>query len=174
MRKILLIIIVFLCVSCQETHKKKAAVFEDYIDSVGNDYDSNDNVVAIPFTVKEGVKIVPVTINDLIGVDMIIDTGCSGAMISLSEARYLIEKGSLTIDDVIGEGRSKIADGSIVENMVVRLNKITIGDELTATDVVATVSNSISAPLLLGNEVLDRVKTIAIDNDNQLILFLLR
>lgn len=163
-----------MCVSCQETHKKKAAVFEDYIDSVGNDYDSNDNVVAIPFTVKEGVKIVPVTINDLIGVDMIIDTGCSGAMISLSEARYLIEKGSLTIDDVIGEGRSKIADGSIVENMVVRLNKITIGDELTATDVVATVSNSISAPLLLGNEVLDRVKTIAIDNDNQLILFLLR
>lgn len=174
MRRILLIITVLLCVSCQETSKKGAAVFEDFIDSVENDYDSNDNVVAIPFNVKEGVKVVPVTINDLIGVDMIIDTGCSGAMISLSEARYLVEKGSLTIDDVIGEGQSKIADGSIVENMFVRLKKITIGDELTATDVVATVSNSISAPLLLGNEVLDRVKTIAIDNENQLILFLLR
>lgn len=135
-----------------------------------NDYNES-NIVAIPFNVKNGVKTVPVTINDVIGVDMIVDTGCSGALISVSEARYLAEKGALTIDDLLGAENIVIADGSIVENMVVHLKKLSIGGKLTATDVTATVSNNIQAPLLLGNEVLNRVKSIAIDNEKRQILF---
>lgn len=135
-----------------------------------NDYNES-NIVAIPFNVKNGVKTVPVTINDVIGVDMIVDTGCSGALISVSEARYLAEKGALTIDDLLGAENIVIADGSIVENMVVHLKKLSIGGKLIATDVTATVSNNIQAPLLLGNEVLNRVKSIAIDNEKRQILF---
>lgn len=135
-----------------------------------NDYNES-NIVAIPFNVKNGVKTVSVTINDVIGVDMIVDTGCSGALISVSEARYLAEKGALTIDDLLGAENTVIADGSIVENMVVHLKKLSIGGKLTATDVTATVSNNIQAPLLLGNEVLNRVKSIAIDNEKRQILF---
>lgn len=144
----------------------------EIVDTVAADDDYHESdIVAIPFKVKNGVKMVSVTINDVIGVDMIVDTGCSGALISQSEARYLAEKGALTIDDVVGSGKSVIADGSIVENTVVHLNKLTIGGRLTATDVTATVSNNIQAPLLLGNEVFNRVKAIAIDNEKQLILF---
>lgn len=133
--------------------------------------ETEDNIVAVPFQVRNGVKTISVTINDVIGVDMIVDTGCSGALISVSEARYLAEKGALTIDDVVGTNHSVIADGSIVEDMVVHLNKLTIGGKLTATDVTATVSKNIQAPLLLGNEILNRVKAIGIDNEKQLILF---
>lgn len=115
-----------LFVSCNGNESKKVAVFEDYEDSIGYEEenesgDLDNNVVAIPFSVVDGVKVVEVTINDAIGVNMIIDTGCSGAMISLSEARYLVEKGALTIDDVVGEGQSMVADGRIVANMMVRL-----------------------------------------------------
>lgn len=165
--------------ACNNSKEKKVAVFEELVDSTEySDYEDNSintsNIVAIPFIVENGVKYVDVKINDAIGVNMIIDTGCSGAMISLSEARYLVEKGTLTVDDVVGESKSLVADGRLVDNMIVRLHKITIGDKLSAENVMATISSNIDAPLLLGNEVLDRVKTIAIDNENQAILFYLK
>lgn len=176
------IVCVFICFSCGKDKERRAAVFEDTETSDVNfeepsdieEVELEDDVVSIPFKEQGGVKTVEVNINDAIGVDMIVDTGCSGALISLSEARYLAEKGALSPDDIIGSSKSMIADGSIVENTVVVLRKLTIGGKLEATDVEATVSENISAPLLLGNEVLGRVKSISIDNDNKCILFKLR
>lgn len=182
----------FLSLGCSENKDKRVAVFDtvdayndtlpsydDYGDTTYYEEDDDysieeeypNNVVAIPFSVSGGVKTLPVTINGLINVNMIVDTGCSGCLISLSEARYLFEKGQLTEADFIGVGQSVIADGSIVENMVVRLKKIEIGGKLQATDITATVSENVAAPLLLGNEVLDRVRSISIDNESQCILF---
>lgn len=181
----------FSSLGCSSNKDKRVAVFDSidtYNDTIptyseygDTSYYNNDdyhtkreypnNTVAIPFSVKGGVKTLPVTINGIINVDMIVDTGCSGCLISLSEARYLYEKGQLTEEDFIGVGQSMIADGSIVENMVVRLKKIEIGRKLQASNITATVSENVAAPLLLGNEVLDRVRSISIDNENQCVLF---
>lgn len=184
----------FLCFSffgCSGNKDKRVAVFDSLVtyndtmqfyNEYGDTsyYDNEDyytegeypnNTVSIPFSVKGGVKTLPVTINGIINVDMIVDTGCSGCLVSLSEAIYLYEKGQLTEDDFIGVGQSMIADGSIVENMVVRLKKIEIGGKLQASDITATVSENVAAPLLLGNEVLDRVRSISIDNEKQCVLF---
>lgn len=181
----------FSSVGCSSNQDKRVAVFDSidtyndtllsYDDYGDTSYYDNDNfytpdkdpnnIVAIPFSVIGGVKTLPVTINGIINVDMIVDTGCSGCLISLSEARYLFEKGQLTDDDFIGIGQSTIADGSIVENMVVRIKKIEIGGKLQASNIAATVSRNVAAPLLLGNEVLDRVRAISIDNESQCILF---
>ncbi|MBO4664835.1 MAG: retroviral-like aspartic protease family protein [Bacteroidaceae bacterium] len=174
---ILIICILFLYSCGNSNDTKKVAVFEELVDSSDEEEyadtiaSSHDYVFAVPFKEVAGVKTIEVKINDVIGVDMIVDTGCSGVLISLSEVKYLIEKGTLTRDDIVGTGRSQIADGSIVENDMVRLNRITIGSRLTVDDVVATVSNNIKAPLLLGNGVLDRVESISIDNKNKHILF---
>lgn len=168
----LLVVLAFIAIctmSCGNNGNIKAVpVFEEYTDDSFND---ESDIVAIPFIVQDGVKLVDVEINDAIKVKMIVDTGCSGALISLSEARYLAEIGSLTADDILGEGQSMVADGRIVVNAMVRLKKLTIGGQLKALDVTATVSDNISAPLLLGNEVLDRVKSIVIDNEENQILF---
>lgn len=176
----LLIVLSFLtlagCKSKNDTNTSvsfySAADYEsDGAETSGSDFSGNGEVIAVPYRMEGGVKKVNVTINDVIGVDMIVDTGCSGALISLSEARYLAEKGALTSDDILGTTQSQIADGSIVENGVVLLRKVSIGGKITATDVTATVSENLNAPLLLGNEVLDRVKSISIDNEGQQILF---
>ncbi len=127
----------------------------------------------IPFTEKGGVKFVDVKVNG-IGFEMIFDTGCSATLISVAEANYLYQKGLLTADDILGKSSSQIADGSIVVNTVVRLREVIIADKIFAPDVTATVSNNVNAPLLLGNEVLDRLATITIDNDMQTIHFKLR
>ena len=120
-------------------------------------------------------KYVHVKVNG-VGWDMIFDTGCSGTLLSLSEARYLAAKGLLLEQDILGKTHSQIADGSIVENMVVNLRQVSIitndGNSIDCHNVKATVSNNINAPLLLGNEVLDEVAyDYTGDNTNKVIHF---
>lgn len=166
MRKLYIcaIAIVTLLVSCVNDKERKKPV---YVDTDTELYDDGeDSVIIVPFKEVCGVKTVDVKINGSICVDMIFDTGCSGTLISLSEARYLVEKGLLTKDDFLGVTHSQIADGSIVENMVVNLKEVVIGDKIVCPDVKATVSNNVEAPLLLGNEVFDRMTQLTIDNEN--------
>lgn len=184
MRYLTLLFIAILFSSCNE--KKKSPAFYDNgvdteLDSVAYDYESSSDyeqmsdteIVSIPFTEKNGVKYVKVSVNGF-GFEMIFDTGCSGTLISVAEANYLYEKGYLTQNDFIGVSQSQIADGSIVENMVINLKEVILDGKIRCTDVTATVSANNNAPLLLGNEVLNRVTAYAVDNENQTINFKLK
>ncbi len=159
--------------ACNSNPKQRPIYYEsgDIVES--SDYSSYGNVKHIRFREEGGVKFVPVTING-VGLEMIFDTGCSGTLISLAEAEYLFQKGLLTEDDIVGRTHSMIADGSIVENMVITLKSVVIDDQILCDDVQATVSQNVNAPLLLGNEVLDRVATITIDNDSKELIFKLK
>lgn len=177
-------LVVVLLTAC--TGEKKKPVFYDngvnvesdtlaYENEISDDYNqmTDSKVISIPFTEKSGVKYVNVSVNGF-GFEMIFDTGCSGTLISVSEANYLYEKGFLTKDDFIGVTQSQIADGSIVENMVVNLKEVVLDGKIRCTDVTATVSSNNNAPLLLGNEVLNRVAAYAVDNENKTINFKLK
>lgn len=129
--------------------------------------------IVVPYREEGGVKIIAVKVNG-IGLDMIFDTGCSNTLISIAEANYLYLKGLLTDEDILGTTHSIIADGSIVENAVVNLDEVIIADKIICSNVQATVSNNMSAPLLLGNEVLNRAASYTIDNINKAILFKLK
>lgn len=156
-----------------ETNTETDSVASD--DEMSADYDQmeNSDIIAIPFTEKGGVKYVNVSVNGF-GFEMIFDTGCSGTLISAAEANYLYQKGYLTKDDIIGVTNEQIADGSIVENMVINLKEVVLDGKIRCTDVTATVSANNQAPLLLGNEVLNRVAAYAVDNENQTINFKLK
>ena len=159
--------------SCES--EKKKPVYVDMDSSMSEEilYAQSGDEIVVPFRNENGVKYVPVKVNG-VGFEMIFDTGCSGTLISLAEADYLYKKGLLTRDDILGKTKSQIADGSIVENMVVNLEEVVIDDKIRCVNVQATVSNNINAPLLLGNEVLDRLAIIAIDNENQTLNFILK
>lgn len=184
-----LLIIVLAClfaVSCGTGDKKKVvfdSVSDDMemeTDSVCSDADvssdytkTQSDVISVPFKNVGGVKALDVTINGM-KLEMIFDTGCSGALISISEARYLYEKGRITDDDFIGMTKSRIADGSIVEDMVINLREVIIADKILCEDVEATVSLNSNAPLLLGGEILNRVAAYSVDNENNVINFKLK
>lgn len=142
-------------------------------DTTETNYAQSGQEIIVPFRNENGVKFVQVKVNG-VGFDMIFDTGCSGALISVAEANYLYQKGKLTEEDFLGTERSQIADGSIVEDMVVNLKEVVINDQILCPNVQATVSSNINAPLLLGNEVLDRLATITIDNTNETLNFKLK
>ena len=54
-------------------------------------YDA-DSEVAVPFVEQRGVKLIDVTVNRQFTVKMILDSGCSGTLISIAEAKYLYER----------------------------------------------------------------------------------
>lgn len=177
-------LIVLLLFSCNE--KKKSLSFYDNTDivedSIGeNEFLSNTTIsynsseeVEVPFTEKGGVKLIDVTVNRKFTVKMILDSGCSSTLISMAEAKYLYDKGCITQDDILGTTKSQIADGTIVEDMVINLKELIIGGEIACSNVTAIVSSNTQAPLLLGNEVLDRAPSYSVDNQNKVIKFKLR
>ena len=133
-----------LLMSCGE--KKKHLAYYDSADAmadsiVGEDLtDGGDNSefselsaseVSVPFEEKSGVKLIDVTVNGQFTVKMILDSGCSGTLISIAEAKYLYDKGCFSQDDILGVSNSQIADGSIVENMVINLKELVIGNKIS-------------------------------------------
>lgn len=139
-------------------------------DTSAEDNESNETVF-IPFEEQNGVKLIDVMVNGQFTVKMILDSGCSGTLISIAEAKYLYEKGCITEEDILGTAQLQIADGSIVENMVINLRELVIGNQISCSNVTATVSANAQAPLLLGNEVLNRALTYSVDNVNKVIIF---
>lgn len=169
-------------ISCSQKKKQlsfydnndiEADTLEYTSDKITVTYDSDEEVV-IPFEEQSGVKLIDVTVNRQFTVKMILDSGCSGTLISIAEAKYLYEKGCFTQDDILGTTKSQIADGSIVENMVINLRELVIGNQISCSNVIATVSANAQAPLLLGNEVLNRAPSYSVDNENKVIKFKLR
>ena len=143
------------------------------VDSNTFDFSEGKKEFIIPYKESKGVKIIAVKVNG-VGLEMIFDTGCSGTLISIAGANYLYQKGLLTENDFLGISKSMIADGSIVENMVINLKEVIIADQIFCPNVEATVSKNIDAPLLLGNEILNRTESYTIDNINRTIIFKLK
>lgn len=162
--------IFFACSSCSEKKKKKAVynAIEKYDD--GNLYAQSGDEIRVPYTEIGGVKYVNVRVNG-IQFEMIFDTGCSDALISISEFNYLKSKGLISGNDILGKGKSQIADGSIVEETIVNLSEVVIDDQVRCTDIRAGVSKNANAPLLLGNAVLDKFATVTIDTENSTLNF---
>jgi predicted aspartyl protease len=130
----------------------------------------NKNEVRIEYREVGGVKTIPVRING-VTMDMIYDTGCSGLHMSLNELQTLVKNGTIYECDFVGFTNSTIADGSVANNLVVNLHTIEIAPNLRWHNIEATVSLNQTAPLLLGNGVLDKMAMISVDNKNKTINF---
>lgn len=141
-----------------------------YVEYAEDDY---TDCVIVPFNYIDGVRTIQVKINSCSEFPMIFDTGCSGISLSIAEVYVLAKQGCITANDIDGYGYSTIADGSIVQNMIINLREIRIGD-LVCYDVKACVSANERAPLLLGNGVLNQVESFSTDNVNKTISFHLK
>jgi len=108
-----------------------------------------------------GVYLVPTKVNG-IPMEFIIDTGASMVSISKTEAQFLYKNGLLSESDVIGKENFVLANGEVEEGLVIKLKSIQIGNRILY-DVEATIDANISAPLLLGQSVLERFGKVSMD-----------
>ena len=110
-----------------------------------------------------GIYKIPCEVNGL-RMKFYFDTGASLVSISLKEAIFMLENDYLTKKDIIGTGKSTIADGRIVDNSIINIRELKIGSK-TLRNVKASVSNSLMAPILLGQSALKMLGEYKIQGD---------
>lgn len=106
----------------------------------------------------------PCSINGLT-LNFVFDTGADDVCISSLEANFMLKNNYLSYSDIMRKTRFMTADGSIGEGTVVRLRDVEVGGVILK-NIEATVMKDQSAPLLLGQTVLEHFGTITIDNTN--------
>lgn len=110
-----------------------------------------------------GVFQIPCKING-IPLNFIFDTGASEVSISITEAKFLMKQNLITKNDLLEKSDYRTADGSIVEGMKINIKTIDI-DGIILENVKATIIDSQSAPLLLGQSAIKRLGRYSIDNN---------
>lgn len=117
---------------------------------------------------KGGVYYVPCTVNGL-KLQFIFDTGASDVSISMSEAMFMLKNGYMSKDDLLGIEYYQIANGDVAEGTNIILRNIVIGDK-ELRNVKASIVHSATAPLLLGQSVLERFGNVSINYSNQTLM----
>ena len=153
--------------------KSRNELFYDMKELPSEEFDprvSRDRQIAIiPMEEENGVYYIMVEINGM-KLRCVFDTGASSVSISSAEAFVLYKQGSLTIDDYVAETKLSIANGDIIPGTKVLLKNVNIGG-IDLYDVQAVIIDEPQAPLLVGQSVFKRFKSISIDNiKNDIIL----
>lgn len=99
---------------------------------------------------------------------MIFDTGASSVSLSETMANFLYDNGYISDEDVLGTSKSRTADGTIHDNVVINLKDIEISG-LHIKNVKAVVISGQNAPLLLGQTAIQKLGSITIEG-NRLII----
>jgi len=138
----------------------------------GNDQASNnyksfvEQKKKIKLKEVNGVYTLPVTLNNALTLDFVLDLGASDVSISPDVYTVLYRAGKIDEDDYIGNATYTFADGSKAKSNVINLKKLVIGD-IVLKNVRASISNSINTPLLLGQSALKQLGKYSIDNTNK-------
>ena len=119
---------------------------------------------------KSGVFEISVGINDIMKMNFILDSGASEISISSDIASVLLRSGTIDESNILEPVEYRIADGTVVTYQRLRLPKIELEGGVVINDVVASVSNSAGAPLLLGQNVLSKLGGFRIDYVNNLLI----
>lgn len=105
---------------------------------------------------------VPVVLNGSVRLPFIIDTGASESSIPSYVAYTLVRSGTVAPSDMLESQTYTLANGAKEVNMRLRINKIVVSG-IEVHNVIVSVSNSINAPLLLGQNVLKEFKQVKFD-----------
>lgn len=123
----------------------------------------NSNVIAM--TKKNGIYEVPIVVNGSLKLNFILDSGASDISLPPDVVLTLIRTRTITKDDFIGSNTYRFADGTTAKSDIINLREIKIGSK-TIPNVRGSISNSIDAPLLLGQSLLNRLGTVTLDYAN--------
>jgi aspartyl protease family protein len=128
------------------------------------------NSNSIPMKKIGGVYEIPVLINGVLKLNFIFDAGASDVSISPDVALTLMRTGTITDKDFLGTETYKFADGSTAKSKVFLIKEIQLGNK-KVNNVRASISNSVNAPLLLGQSVLNKFGKVTIDYNKGVIVF---
>jgi len=124
---------------------------------------------SIPMIKNGGVYEIPVIINGVLKLNFIFDSGASDVSVSPDVALTLIRTGTISDEDFRGTQIYKFADGSTAKSKIFIIKEFQLGNK-KVYNIKASISNSVNAPLLLGQSVLNKFGKVSIDYTNSVII----
>lgn len=117
---------------------------------------------SIDMTSEGGTYVIPVTINDAIKLNFVIDSGAADVAIPADVVLTLFRTGTVSNSDFLGSKTYQLADGSTLPSPTFRIRSLRIGD-ITVANVTAGLA-PVKGNLLLGQSFLNRFKSWSMDN----------
>ena len=117
---------------------------------------------------RGGVHTIPVTINGVLTLDFILDSGASDVQIPADVMLTLLRTGTVSADDMLGSAEYRLADGSTLTGLRLVIRSLRVGRHIL-DNVIAGVGPS-SGALLLGQSFLSRMPHWSIDNRRGVLL----
>ena len=124
--------------------------------------------LSIPLQKQGGAFIVPVLVNHAVTLNFIVDSGASDVSIPADVVTSLMQSGTLSPGDFLGEKTYTLADGSKMPSQTFRIRSMQVGDRIVE-NLTGGVAPLHASPLL-GQSFLRRLKSWSIDNENQALL----
>jgi clan AA aspartic protease (TIGR02281 family) len=115
-----------------------------------------------------GTFTVPLSINNALKLDFVVDSGAADVSIPADVVLTLVRTGTITDRDFLGQRTYRLADGYSLPSLVFRIRSLSTGD-LVVTNVVASVAPA-QGTLLLGQSFLGRFKSWSVDNNSHTLL----
>ncbi len=117
----------------------------------------------------DGTFQVPVVINEVLELDFLFDSGASEVTIPSHVASRLVRSGTVRSEDWLPEKTYLFANGSEASSPRFRAQSLQIGP-YRIEDVEVAVAASERAPILLGQNVINRFGKVMIDNERHRLL----
>ncbi len=109
-----------------------------------------------------GTFVVPVSINNRLTLDFVVDSGAADVSIPADVVMTLIRTGTITNADFLGRQTYTLADGRSIPSEVFVIRKLDVGGH-TVRDIRASLA-PVSGALLLGQSFLSRFRSWSMDN----------
>jgi aspartyl protease family protein len=138
---------------------------EDYIKRLEN-YKTN----YVNLKKENGVYKVPVSLNGVVNIEFIFDSGASQVLISPEVAMVLLGSKTIEINDRLEDGYFVIADGSTLRLSRFNIKEVQIGQK-KIYNVECAVSKEIGGDMLLGQSVLEKLGKFTFDYEKMKLIF---
>ena len=136
----------------------------------GKSDNQTNSSISIPMENTGGVYTVPVSINDSLTINFIVDSGATDVNIPADVVSTLVRAGTVRDEDFLGTRMYTMENGSTVPSKTFRIRSLKVGN-IVIEDVIASVGDAQSTPLL-GQSFLEHFKSWSLDNENHaLVLF---
>lgn len=127
-----------------------------------------DNIIQLSAG-KGGSLMIPVVING-ITVNVMLDPNDRGFIFSLPEAQKLLQSGTITKDDFVGNVEQILAEGSIADKAVFKIKEMRIGPH-TASNIEASVSLKLTEGVIMGESTISMLGRFKLDQAKKQLIF---
>ena len=119
---------------------------------------------------ENGVYKVPVSLNGIINIDFIFDSGAGEVLIAPEVAMVLLRSKTIDDDDKLEDGYFEIADGSVLRLSRFNIKEVQVGSK-KIFNVKCAVSKEFGGDMLLGQSVLEKLGKYTFDYEKMRLIF---